>query len=605
MSIDQERKSILSEPQRTMLIHLRAWQAEGERRYEFWAKHEARQAALKAFGEALVNSGLRTGKALSEPDRTRLLRLASTLAPNANLSRRLYTPNPSDFDRRLRTLLYGTEPLEERLRIFLSTRGTGAPTASQLLCAFAPETYPLVSRIGLRRLKLTAGQKRTALSGAAERYGFVVSATPDAAQRLLALFVIYEEVRTILGIGSFLESDALLRAEGASIAPSGLAAANAAVVRESNAAYKTEPPALTESTLLATLEEFMLGQGFTFPTYLLRSYYVALKTKPFAILSGVSGTGKTKMAELFAEALTSAEPRQFRLIPVRPDWTDSSALFGYQNVMSNRYVSTPFLEIVRTAALPENRDKMFFVCLDEMNLARVEHYLADYLSALESRAHRIPLHESVPDLVLSPNLFVTGTVNVDETTHLFSQKVLDRTNTLDFDEAPTLLREIDLGKGIASLEALAGPAVQRQALFLRARLRHVGQAKERLARIDPMFPARALAILQALNDRLYPHHLHFGYRVRDEALLFLAHSFDGETDQGLFLPTSAENFALALDIQVKQKALPKINGVAEQLEGLLTELIGWAEAEALPLTTAKLVRMRARGRTTGYVRFYD
>ena len=98
-----------------------------------------------------------------------------------------------------------------------------------------------------------------------------------------------------------------------------------------------------------------MGLGFTFPAYRLRSYYVALKTKPFAILSGVSGTGKTRLAELFAEAMTGLAPKQFRLIPVRPDWNDASALFGYQNVLANRYVSTPFLDIVRAAGLPENR----------------------------------------------------------------------------------------------------------------------------------------------------------------------------------------------------------------------------------------------------------
>lgn len=159
---------------------------------------------------------------------------------------------------------------------------------------------------------------------------------------------------------------------------------------ENSSSYDADPPALTETALLAGLEEYALSQGFTFPPHLFRSYYVALKTKPFAILSGVSGTGKTKMAEIVAEALTGHHPGQFRLIPVRPDWADSTPLFGYQNILANRYVSTPFLDMARRASLPENRDRAFFVCLDEMNLARVEHYLADYLSALESLAFCSP-----------------------------------------------------------------------------------------------------------------------------------------------------------------------------------------------------------------------
>ena len=206
-------------------------------------------------------------------------------------------------------------------------------------------------------------------------------------------------------------------------------------------------------------------------------------------MSGVSGTGKTRLAELFAEAMTGHAPKQFRLIPVRPDWNDGTALFGYQNVLANRYVSTPFLEIVRAAGQPENRQRAYFVCLDEMNLARVEHYLADYLSALESRAHRIPLHEGVADLVLPPNLFVTGTVNVDETTHGFSRKVLDRANTFDFDESPEFRHDLAASKGRATLEeeTSATPA-RRQALFLASRVANIGRAKERLAQRNAEFP---------------------------------------------------------------------------------------------------------------------
>lgn len=103
----------------------------------------------------------------------------------------------------------------------------------------------------------------------------------------------------------------------------------------------------------------------------------------------------------------------------------------------------------------------------------------------------------------------------------------------------------------------------------------------------------------------YPHRLHFAYRVRDDVLLFLANSFDAETGQGLLLPDAGENFTLALDLQIHQKVLPKLNGVAEQLDPLLADLYAWAGAEALPRTALKLARMRAHGAATGYVRFYE
>ena len=595
----------LNDNQRARLAAARAWQEESERGASHWSRRAEQRAAAEAFGQLLRESGLRAGRPLDGALRTRLLRLAAGLAPNTNLSRRLYVTDPADFDRRLRTLMFGDEPLEARLRQFLAPRGTGALTATALLSASDPDAYPLITHFALRRLALTAAQKRDALTTAAERYGFAATPRPDAAQRLLALFVVYELVRDALGATAYPEVDDLLRADWA-LLPS-VVATGADRVRETPPAYLPSPaPSLTESSLLVAIEEYALGQGFVFPPSLLRSYYVSLKTKPFAILSGVSGTGKTKMAELFAETLTGHHPAQFRLIPVRPDWTDSTPLLGYQNVLANRYVTMPFLDLAREAARPENRQRAYFVCLDEMNLARVEHYLAEYLSALESRTRRVTLHEGAPDFVLPPNVFVTGTVNVDETTHAFSRKVLDRANTLDFDAAPMLLEGIGDGKGRGLLdEDLGLSPLQRQSLFLSARAANVGRARERLAQIDPPFAARALSLLQAVNDRLYSPRLHFAYRVRDEVLMFLANSFDFETGQGLLRPDPAENFALALDLQVKQKVLPKLNGVAELLDPLLADLRAWAEAEGLPQTAAKLARMHEHSNMTGYVRFYE
>ncbi|MGI4790825.1 MAG: McrB family protein [Janthinobacterium lividum] len=592
----------LNETQLGLLTAIRAGQEEGERRYEFWSRREAQAAAAQAFGTALSADGFRAGRPLTDEARTNLLRAAAELAPNGNLSRRLFSTDPKGFDDRLRHLLSDTEPLYERLVGFLAQRGTGIQTASSLLSASDPEMYPLITRPALRHLALTSAQKRDALNEASQRYGFPAPDTgsPSAAQHLLALFIVYEQIRDVLGVRTYPEVDAALR-----IPLSFLAAPSTGQIREIKAGYDATPPSLTETRLLSALEEYALDQGFMFPAHRLRSYYIALKTRPFAILSGVSGTGKTRLAELFAEAMTGHAPRQFRLIPVRPDWNDAAALFGYQNVLANRYVSTPFLEIVRAAGQPENRQKAFFVCLDEMNLARVEHYLADYLSALESRSHRIPLHEGEPDLVLPPNLFVTGTVNVDETTHGFSRKVLDRANTFDFDEAPELSQSLAT-KGRATLDAdMSASPTQRQALFLSARVSNIGRAKERLSQRNAKFPLRALTALQTINDQLYAHRLHFAYRVRDDILMFLANSFDAESGEGLLLSDAEENFRLALDLQIMQKVLPKLHGQSGNLLPLLAHLQAWTEGEGFLHTSAKLARMRVHGADTGYIRFYE
>ena len=614
---DSTLKFALTDTQHVRLAALRAGLDEGERRFEFWTRRADQAQAASEFADLLASSGLGAGRALSEDTRTRLLRAAARLAPNGYLSRRLFAADPRGFDSRLAALLLGHEPLAARLEAFLAVRGTGAYTASALLCASAPDTYPLITHPALRRLVLSAAQKRSALEDAAERYGFDLpeNGPASAAHTLLALFVVYEAVRDALRLSIYPEVDDTLRSDlppgiMVSSPPTAASSLTGAAVREGGAAYTAAPsPVLTETHLLAALEDYALGQGFTFPAHRLRAYYVALKTRPFVLLSGVSGTGKTRLAELLAEALTGHNPAQFRLLPVRPDWNDSAALFGYQNLLANRYAGTPFLEMARMAARPENRRRAFFVCLDEMNLARAEHYLADYLSALESRARRVPLGEGVPDLVLPPNFFVTGTVNIDETTHGFSRKVLDRANTLEFDEPPDFtgaaavkgrgLLEDDLG-GIAE----AGPA-RRQALFLAARVSSVGQARERLARIAPGFPARALALLEEANALLYPRRLHFAYRVRDDVLMYAANSFDAETDAGLFLPDAEANFVLALDLQILQKVLPKLHGQAEGISPLLSALYVWAERHGLARTARKLARMRATGEETGYVRFYE
>jgi energy-coupling factor transporter ATP-binding protein EcfA2 len=595
-----------NDTQRARLDAIRAWHEEGERRFDFWNRREAQVRAAAAFGAALAESGLRSGRALSGGMRARLVGAAAALAPNGNLSRRLYASDPKAFDDRLRGLLFGEAGLYARLESFLGVRGTGAQTASGLLCAFAPDAYPLVTRPALRRLALTPGQRRAALAEAGERYGFAPpeSGPPSATQSLLALFLVYERLRDALGLATYPEADEALRTD----VPFSLDTTNTpdpVHVREPASEY-TAPPSATETALLAALEEYTLGQGLTFPAHRLRSYYVALKTRPFAILSGVSGSGKTRLAEAVAGALTGHDPAQSRLLPVRPDWNDSTPLFGYHNVLANRYVATPFLDLVRAAARPENRHRAFFVCLDEMNLARVEHYLADYLSALESRAHRIPLHEDVPDLVLPPNLFVTGTVNVDEAAHGFSRKVLDRANTLDFDELPILAAIGPVVKnGVRLFEDLGMSPLQRQALFLGARVANVGRARERLTQVQPGLAERALSALQAVNDLLYVHRLHFAYRVRDDVLMFLANSFDSQTGQGLLLPGVEANFALALDLQVVQKVLPRLHGASEALAPLLARLQGWADANTMPRTAAKLARMRAHGEETGFVRFYE
>ncbi|MFD2304573.1 McrB family protein, partial [Roseibacillus ishigakijimensis] len=178
-------------------------------------------------------------------------------------------------------------------------------------------------------------------------------------------------------------------------------------------------------------------------------------TKPFVILTGASGTGKTKVAESLAKQLTNENRENYAVVAVGSDWTDSRNVLGYVNHLREGedglpiYQSTQVLDLLLEANLPKNQKTPFFLILDEMNLSHVERYLADFLSAMERSEGELVLHQEgvkgtnlqrflgqpgdVPRSVPYPqNLFVIGTVNIDETTYMFSPKVLDRANVIEF-----------------------------------------------------------------------------------------------------------------------------------------------------------------------------
>ncbi len=140
--------------------------------------------------------------------------------------------------------------------------------------------------------------------------------------------------------------------------------------------------------VLERIGDYVTGSGFYFPEQLTHNFYLSLKTRPFVILAGISGTGKTRLVRLFAEAIgATAENGQFTLIPVRPDWSDPAELIGYRD-LSGMFQPGPLTLVIREASRPENRKKPYFVCLDEMNLARVEHYFSDMMSLLETQKWR-------------------------------------------------------------------------------------------------------------------------------------------------------------------------------------------------------------------------
>jgi 5-methylcytosine-specific restriction endonuclease McrBC GTP-binding regulatory subunit McrB len=322
----------------------------------------------------------------------------------------------------------------------------------------------------------------------------------------------------------------------------------------------TPPPSDTDPPLV----RYFKAKGFQFTEEQVVAFYAALKTKGFVILSGLSGTGKTKLAQLFAELLCPCEKCQkgeshvvakcskctHLFLSVRPDWRDSKALLGYYNPLTKRYESTPLLKFLLRAAInyePNNPDiqrlsqvlklrdhkqdegnaQPYFVILDEMNLAHVEYYFADFLSVLESgRDEKGWTKESlrlerIGNLPLPPNLYIIGTVNIDETTYIFSPKVLDRAFTLEF-------REVNFGdyppKGTDKSWTPEQTEELRQNILKDLRIGGkfcaVVADKEKVKKALQNLGGKK-AELKELNGTLQPYDLHFGYRVLDEIALFV------------------------------------------------------------------------------------
>ena len=241
--------------------------------------------------------------------------------------------------------------------------------------------------------------------------------------------------------------------------------------------------------------------------------------------------------------------------PVRPEWTDPTGLTGYYDVLSNRYIVPPFLEAVMLATA--HADSPVFVVLDEMNLARVEYYFSDVLSCIETgenlqlHSNSVPLEgstgTSIPaELALPPNLYLTGTINIDETTSTVSDKVLDRAVVID-------MSDVDIGSYLAALET-DNPKLKDACAATGSRL-------------------------VAVQQRMAQHGLGFGYRVAEEAVRYQAFVQDH---------VHAASTDATLDDLMVQKVLVKLRG-AEKQRGLLTGLL--EELEGLPLSTEFLNRL--------------
>lgn len=371
-----------------------------------------------------------------------------------------------------------------------------------------------------------------------------------------------------------------------------------------------------------------------------RPYITAIKSKPFLLLAGISGTGKSRIVRELARACweegtdeyKAQKPKNFQMVQVKPNWHDSSDLIGYVSRVSGKaeFVAGEFLKFIAKAW--EDTETPYFLCLDEMNLAPVEQYFAEYLSVIESRKsheddtvttdpilekstddwYRVLTSELTNDdnvrsrflkegICIPQNLIVVGTVNMDETTFSFSRKVLDRAMTIE-------MNEVDLHGGLTKRHESIGKLGNAEL---------VGSAVEGVDVYNDYTNVCdiALGYLQKVNDVLEGTPFKVAYRTRNEFLLYVVNNLPYCKDENGNDLEQGYVIARALDEITSMKVLSRIEGddtkVSDELldnlskaieDGLKT--VSGEENTVKSISLAKLKEMKAK-LVSGYTSFWS
>ena len=331
-----------------------------------------------------------------------------------------------------------------------------------------------------------------------------------------------------------------------------------------------QPESKGLSFSIKTIIEYIKQTGLVYSDNLIKRFAFSLMSKRFLILSGLAGSGKTQLALAFASALVKNKEKQMCVVSVGADWTNREPLLGFPNALQpGKYVKPEngVLDLLIEANKTENENKPFFLILDEMNMSYVERYFADFLSAMESK-EAISLWsideskdkneevDCVPQKVKLPeNLFIIGTINVDETTYMFSPKVLDRANVIEFKIAEDEMAEFLKDMKEIDRESINGKAANMGADFV-----------EKACKKDLEKDEKAITTLQSFFNELKGVNAEFGYRSATEIFRFICQA--KSNDDAVPKLTDAE----ILDAAIVQKLLPKLHGSRKKLEPVLGQL---------------------------------
>jgi hypothetical protein len=311
---------------------------------------------------------------------------------------------------------------------------------------------------------------------------------------------------------------------------------------------------------IENLKNELQNSGLYYSDILITRFTSSLLTKPFAILTGLSGSGKTKLAQAFVQWICQDES-QYSLIPVGADWTNREPLLGYPNALKPEEYVKPDSGVLDLIIQANNQPNLpHFLILDEMNLSHVERYFADFLSAMESK-EEIPLYaegtveNGVPAGIKVPsNLFIIGTVNIDETTNMFSPKVLDRANTIEFRVTQDEMKKFMANIKDIDMDALTGKGAGMAKSFL-------DMASNKSFTTEDIDEINA-SLIQFFGE-LKKTGAEFGYRSATE-ILRLIHQ--------LTILDNTLKINQKIDIAIIQKLLPKLHGSRRKLCPVLETL---------------------------------
>ena len=325
------------------------------------------------------------------------------------------------------------------------------------------------------------------------------------------------------------------------------------------------------SLLVEAFELELAATRLEYDSSLIRRFICSLCAKRFVILTGLSGSGKTNLAVQFAKWLC-AERSQYAVVAVGANWTTNKNIVGYPDAFdSERFHRTAALALMLSAH--RNPASPHFLILDEMNLSHVERYFADFLSAIESPGEPLALHSGVEDIdgvpprlpQLPPNVFVIGTVNVDETTYMFSPKVLDRANVIEFRVSADSISNYLNASGESGSELCGASGAQFAAELVAAQM--VTDAQ--IFQMHPVLLERLKTEIQLLFEVLAVNQREFGFRTVREMLRFSFFMEDLMEENG------ASVAEVVLDAQVYQKVLPRLYGGRKKLEPVLLRLLAY------------------------------